>query len=99
MPVHTDNGDNTVELKSFENSAAIKGNKYVGGIVGCLEANTPSGYHSVTVYAYSFVNTGSITGNSNSGGIFGYGKTDSDNSAIIDAQTGSYGTLEGIKKG
>ena len=95
---HEDNGDNTVELKAFENNAAIKGYNYTGGIVGCLEAFTSSSYHSITLYAYNFVNTGNISGNSNTGGIFGYGKTDSDNSAIIDAQTGSYGNLEKIKK-
>ena len=86
----------TAEYTEFENTAAVKGNKYVGGMIGYLKQE--ASYNSAaTLYASDMQNSGNITGNSYSGGIFGYAYTDSDKSTLSD-YSGSVGNVEGIKK-
>lgn len=80
----------TVNLTNFSNSGRIVGTSdCVGGIIGYLYANN-SRSDSISVYATKMTNTGAISGGQYVGGIFGYAKTDSGKSSVMDVvATGS----------
>ena len=102
--------DYAVNLTDFSNSGNIRGTgEYVGGIIGYLYAvNSYSSSRITSVYATKMTNTGSVSGKRYVGGIFGYAKTDSGKSSVIDvvatgAVSGSsdfgkqYGYVENIQ--
>jgi uncharacterized membrane protein (UPF0136 family) len=53
----------------------------VGGIAGYLAAGSN---YSVTLYGTNLTNTGAIKGKLYVGGLFGYVKTDSTNSSVVE---------------
>ena len=74
--------DFAVNLSELENTGAISGSgNYVGGIAGYLAAGSN---YSVTLYGTNLTNTGAIKGKLYVGGLFGYVKTDSTNSSVVE---------------
>ena len=74
--------DFAVNLSELENTGSIFGSgNYVGGIAGYLAAGSN---YSVTLYGTNLTNTGAIKGKLYVGGLFGYVKTDSTNSSVVE---------------
>ena len=84
----TGQSNGTITLNKLKNSGAISGTgNYVGGIIGYLEVygdDVPWANYCATFYGVELVNTGNISGKKYVGGLFGYIKTDSTSSSVMD---------------